>query len=546
MKIFSTIKKDLSLPIFLGAVIAFLTVSIFILMGSKKEPLVGSDTVYPIAGQTYSLAGAGISSSDTSIILTSFTITQTGQKITDADVSDTFYITLEPGSRARQELVSCTTVTQNANDTATLSGCTRGLSPITPYTASSSLRFAHAGGSTVIFSDAPQLFNQAAFKDNDETITGTWLGPTPIATTQFATKGYVDGVVTGTSTLTNDQFAVAATAGETISACQLVYFNGADQEWYLVDVDDNATYVDKFIGLARGAGTNGTAITDGVLLKGRTTACTGLSAGSTYYASSTAGSIGVTSSSQPVGVADDTNILYFDPVVIDVARQSQPNTFSSTTTFTADTVGVASTSVKVYTASGTWTKPDGLEYIIVEGVGGGGAGGGTAADTAETGGTGGGGGYFKKIIPAAALASSETVTIGAGATGDNNAGATGGTTLFGAHATATGGVGGSYDSGGAAAAGGAGGTATGGNINIAGSDGGYTNYVGASDCRVGGGGASMLSPSHGSRYSANAITGNDGTVYGMGGQGSCNENNNSTARLGGDGADGVIIIYEVY
>lgn len=127
-----------------------------------------------IAGSTYSLSGTGISSSATSITLSSLTITQTSQKILDADLSDTFYVTIEPGNRTKQEIASCTTVVQNSNGTATLSGCSRGLSPISPYTASTTLQFVHSGGSQVIFSDPPQLFAQYPAKDNTETITGKW------------------------------------------------------------------------------------------------------------------------------------------------------------------------------------------------------------------------------------------------------------------------------------------------------------------------------------------------------------------------------------
>lgn len=146
----------------------------------------------PIAGATYTLAGSGISSSATSITLQSFTIPQTGQKILDSDLSTTFYATIEPGNRAKQEIVACTTVTQNTGGTATLSGCSRGMSPITPYTASSTLRFVHAGGSQIIFSDAPQLFNQYVAKDNDEIITG---GYTFAATGTFATTTVASSTV---------------------------------------------------------------------------------------------------------------------------------------------------------------------------------------------------------------------------------------------------------------------------------------------------------------------------------------------------------------
>ena len=144
----------------------------------------------PIAGNTYNLSGSGIYSSASSITLQSLTIKQTGYKLVDADFSDVFYITLEPGSNSRQEIASCTTVTQNAAGTATLSGCSRGLLPFSPYTASTTYDFAHAGGTQVIFSDPPQLFNQLGYLDGNNTwsklnIFGTSTG----ATTQFIQIG---------------------------------------------------------------------------------------------------------------------------------------------------------------------------------------------------------------------------------------------------------------------------------------------------------------------------------------------------------------------
>src|SRR3990167_3910524 len=118
-------------------------------------------TVNPVAGAVYYLSGSGISGSATSFTLTSLTIPQTGYELLDADFSDTFYVTLEPGSSTRQEIASCTTVAQSASDnTATISGCTRGLLPFTPFTASTTYQFAHGGGTSVIFSNPPQLYEQ--------------------------------------------------------------------------------------------------------------------------------------------------------------------------------------------------------------------------------------------------------------------------------------------------------------------------------------------------------------------------------------------------
>src|SRR3990167_7293801 len=139
----------------------------------SEQGNLGGDNVLPAGLTTYNLSGSGVSGSATSITLSSLTIPQTGQELVDSDFSDTFYLTLEPGNRTRQEFVSCTTVTQNAS-TATLSGCSRGLSPITPFSASTTLQFAHAGGSQVIFSNSPQFYNRFAAKDNDETITGVY------------------------------------------------------------------------------------------------------------------------------------------------------------------------------------------------------------------------------------------------------------------------------------------------------------------------------------------------------------------------------------
>ena len=178
-------------------------------------------SVNPIAGTTYNLSGGGVNSSATSITLNSLTIPQNDYVIQDSDLSDTFYITLEPGNRTRQEIVSCTTLTQNSGGTATLSGCTRGLSPIQPWTASSTLQFAHAGGSQLIFSDPPQLFNQFGALTDEETIANTWTfnqypfgpGTAPTSSAQLADKFYVDNVINqGASTSTTATSGISETA----------------------------------------------------------------------------------------------------------------------------------------------------------------------------------------------------------------------------------------------------------------------------------------------------------------------------------------------
>lgn len=161
----------------------------------------------PVAGTTYNLSASGISSSATSVTLASLTLSQTGQELLDSDFSDTFYLTIDPGNRTRQEIVACTTVTQSTGSTAILSGCSRGMSPITPYNASSTLQFSHSGGAQVIFSDPPQLFNSYPAKDNSEYISGTnwgFLNPpyfvnSATTTSQAASVAYVNSTAFGST-----------------------------------------------------------------------------------------------------------------------------------------------------------------------------------------------------------------------------------------------------------------------------------------------------------------------------------------------------------
>lgn len=159
----------------------------------------GTRPTSPIAGATYNLAGSGLTSSATTIVLQKLTIPQTGRELLDEDFSDLFFVTLEAGNQKRQEIVSCTTVTQGSGTTATLSGCTRGLLPFYPFTASSTYRFSHGGGTSVIFSDPPQLFEQYTSKNSTSTISALWdFSVIPSSsdecteTDEFCTKTYID------------------------------------------------------------------------------------------------------------------------------------------------------------------------------------------------------------------------------------------------------------------------------------------------------------------------------------------------------------------
>lgn len=199
--------------------------------------------------------------------------------------------------------------------------------------------------------------------------------------------------------------------------------------------------------------------------------------------------------------------------------------------------------------SGTYTPTSGTRaiYVIAQGAGGGGGGATYAAGQPGVGGGGSAGGYCEKLITS--LSTSYSYVVGAKGTGGsagNNNGNNGSNTTFSSILTANGGNGGgggeAYSPVTWVSNGLGGGFATGGDINRYGGRAGICLVASTSGGGGGNGGASPFG------YGGNGgQNGADGTsppayAYGAGGGGACAIP--STNKSGGNGVDGVIIIYE--
>jgi hypothetical protein len=442
--------------------------------------------------------------------------------------------TIDEGS-AQAEFVCGT-----ASGTA-ITGLTRGISPLDGVTEDTDLQFAHRRGSNVKITDFP-LIQRIKSQNNGE---GTFENPItyatgvgPVGTSDLADKEYVLSVVSG-GTVSFDKEIVAATAGETVAAGNLLYLQNTDAEWYKVDTDTEATVKGRLLAIAQGAGTNGNSITGGVLLSGLDTNQSGLSTGAYYYAGSSAGVISSTASARIVGQARTATNLYFSPAGISSSTPSlrysntytAANTFSATTTFSRPINNLKQQ--QVFTASSTFTVPSGISYVWVEVIGGG-AGGGNATNNYGAG--GGGGAYCSGPVNVSAT-SSIRVTIGAGGASDTS----GGATSFSSFVIAGGGTSNDVSVG---LGGDCSGSATG-LLEIEDFDGSVFRfddgstpnlYISGSggDNVYGSGGAGVVGSLTGG---GSAVPGRNGSGYGAGGSGSIDE-----SEVSGSGTKGLVIV----
>lgn len=160
-----------------------------------------ADTFKYVQAQPFTLAGAGASIGDSTVLLTSFKDID-GSDLAMTDFGSVAFGTLEPGNGSQEEQISFTGVIQNANGTATLTGVKTALMK-SPYTQTANLAKSHVGGSRFVISNTAGFYDKMTSKADDETVTGTWTftstatprydtHPTFTSNVELVDKQYVD------------------------------------------------------------------------------------------------------------------------------------------------------------------------------------------------------------------------------------------------------------------------------------------------------------------------------------------------------------------
>ena len=201
------------------------------------------------------------------------------------------------GNISYPEYISFTTVSGT-----TVTGASRGLSALSNSTVTANKRFHPVGTPVVISFGVHNVLDIIDYVDDQ-----------------------IGAATIGTSAV------VVGTAGETVAAGQLVYLKN-DGKWWLCDADTASTVEGVQLGIAQGAGSADGDITNGVMLKGLDTHQSGLVAGTTYYASNTAGSISSSAgtTSKVIGIGKDTTSIYFDPSYNNILTSSQKDAMAGT------------------------------------------------------------------------------------------------------------------------------------------------------------------------------------------------------------------------
>ncbi len=370
----------------------------------------GATNFTPVQVPRTYLYGSGIGATDTSVKLTSLKTTN-GQTVGMSAFGTIGYATIDAAIPNKEENISFTGVTQNSDGTAILTGVTRGLLPVYPYTASSTYQVSHSGGASVIFSNSAPFYSQFSFWGTTTTVTGNWTFAStsiPVFDTtssniftnvaDIVSKAYVDSqIAAGAAPIstTTAGIGIFATIGQTASGTATSTYNS--QVYGLIPQNKNFSAtggVSQVVPVTNASGTLDTSFIN----QGTNYNWTG---GQTFASSTT-----FTTSSSVINNASTT--------------------FSATTTFNGQTTingtFIISTStqlshIRVFTTSTTWTVPSGVTQVYVTLIGGGGGGSGASSGGSYSGGSGSSGDWREDVPITVTPGANITIVVGIGGLG---------------------------------------------------------------------------------------------------------------------------------
>lgn len=281
--------------------------------------------------------------------------TATLQSATDSDgvalPSGRYFFTIDNGT-SKKEHISCSLSGTALTSIKTVSR---------QGTETSGFARAHRLGASIEITDFAHILQinnllNGTTNFDASTLLGYDGSVTPITANQFAPKSYVDAAALGTVTVTT--IILPGNAGETVSAGNLLYLDVTDGEWKKCDADTAGSVDNIILAIAQGSGTDGNAITGGVMLQGLDTHQTGLTNNTAYYASNTAGEISSTpgTTEVSVGVSRSTTSLLFYPRYNQQLTENQQDALAGTS-------GTPSASNKFVTDNDTSATPSGSKAI---------------------------------------------------------------------------------------------------------------------------------------------------------------------------------------
>jgi len=245
-----------------------------------------------------------------------------GNALTSADFGTRLFAVLRNDSNTLMEIIELDPSTITSSSITVLKRGLKFDGDLTTEVTANKLVWVKNQTIVSLGTNPGQILNHMVQVIGDQTIAGiktfsslpaTTAG-NPVADNDLARKAYVDSVVAGS--FPADRLVIAGTAGETITDGDLIYFDTTtNNEWMLCDADTASSVENVLLGIAQGAGTNGNAITNGVLLRGLDDAQSGMTAGDIMYASNTAGDIASSAGTTEVviGIAKSATELYFSP-----------------------------------------------------------------------------------------------------------------------------------------------------------------------------------------------------------------------------------------